>query len=332
MTNKLSVITKVSCHTALVLALFGPAVAVTSAVAAHPSQAKQLSSSDQAALRIAKQHFINQDFELAFQSLLPLAVKGDADAQYGVGYLLYYGKGIAQDKETGVDWIQKSAAQGFANAQKALELLNLLPKKAKQAAQEVPAKPQKIAQAEKAPLSQKSEINHEGYSMQELLGEQKHSIKSERYDPEIIDSIQANDISSYKSKANAIAANTKLITAKQPETAAAVQNLMEAINSDRSDVAAKPIQKPTSIATYGPTSPTDTLWSIAKATRPNKSVSLQQMMMAIMADNPQAFTKNNINALKKGSILKIPSTERAGQFDPKRTLVQLMKQDNQWDK
>ena len=40
---------------------------------------------------------------------------------------------------------------------------------------------------------------------------------------------------------------------------------------------------------YGPTVSTDTLWSIASSTRPDASISVQQMMMAILNANPGAF-------------------------------------------
>jgi len=59
---------------------------------------------------------------------------------------------------------------------------------------------------------------------------------------------------------------------------------------------------------YGPVQRDETLWSIAKATRP-AGASINQMMLAILSDNPQAFGAENINTLKAGSILRIPSVE-----------------------
>jgi len=54
----------------------------------------------------------------------------------------------------------------------------------------------------------------------------------------------------------------------------------------------------------------DTLWEIALATRPNRSVSAQQMMLAIQAENPNAFIGGNINRLKTHQVLSIPDADR----------------------
>ena len=58
---------------------------------------------------------------------------------------------------------------------------------------------------------------------------------------------------------------------------------------------------------YGPTVTGDTLWSIASSARPDDSISVQQMMMALLQANPNAFIDNNINGLKRGEILRIPN-------------------------
>ena len=55
----------------------------------------------------------------------------------------------------------------------------------------------------------------------------------------------------------------------------------------------------------------DTLWGIALATRPDRSISIPQMMVAIQQANPEAFINGNINRLKAGYALKIPAFETA---------------------
>ena len=40
--------------------------------------------------------------------------------------------------------------------------------------------------------------------------------------------------------------------------------------------------------------------------RPDQSVSIQQMMMALLKANPEAFINGNINGLKRGEILRMP--------------------------
>ena len=60
---------------------------------------------------------------------------------------------------------------------------------------------------------------------------------------------------------------------------------------------------------YGPTTPSDTFWSIAQKVRPDPSVSIYQVMAAIFEANPHAFSSNNYNSLERGMILLIPSKE-----------------------
>ncbi len=70
-----------------------------------------------------------------------------------------------------------------------------------------------------------------------------------------------------------------------------------------------------SSGTYGPTTATDTLWEIALKARPNRSVSPQQVMLAIQNLNPDAFIDNNINKMKAGQVLRLPSLDEIKQLD-----------------
>ncbi len=56
---------------------------------------------------------------------------------------------------------------------------------------------------------------------------------------------------------------------------------------------------------YGPIKADDTLWSISTRLRPDDSVSIKQMMMALYRANPHAFLDNNINKLRKGAVLRL---------------------------
>ncbi|MEP1216045.1 MAG: FimV/HubP family polar landmark protein [Marinobacter sp.] len=58
--------------------------------------------------------------------------------------------------------------------------------------------------------------------------------------------------------------------------------------------------------TFGPTGPSDTLWNIAASVRPDSSVSIQQVMLALQDANPDAFIGGNINRLKRGEVLRVP--------------------------
>jgi pilus assembly protein FimV len=58
--------------------------------------------------------------------------------------------------------------------------------------------------------------------------------------------------------------------------------------------------------TYGPVERGDTLNKIASQVKPS-NVSLEQMLVALYRENQSAFVNNNMNRLKTGQILKVPS-------------------------
>ena len=58
--------------------------------------------------------------------------------------------------------------------------------------------------------------------------------------------------------------------------------------------------------TYGPVKRGDTLSKIAKEMKPD-TVSLEQMLVALYRENKTAFTDSNMNRLRTGQILRVPS-------------------------
>ncbi len=62
-------------------------------------------------------------------------------------------------------------------------------------------------------------------------------------------------------------------------------------------------------SSYGPTRRSDTLWGIALKVRPDRSYSPQQVMLALQDLNPEAFVNGNINILRSGQILRVPSAD-----------------------
>ncbi len=56
----------------------------------------------------------------------------------------------------------------------------------------------------------------------------------------------------------------------------------------------------------------DTLWEIALNVRPDRSYSPHQVMKALYDMNPDAFINNNMNRVKQGAVLRLPS---AGDLD-----------------
>jgi pilus assembly protein FimV len=75
-------------------------------------------------------------------------------------------------------------------------------------------------------------------------------------------------------------------------------------NSERSY-----FKEPVKATEYG-TKRGDTLWEIASSNRPATDVSVQQVMITIQRNNPEAFIGGNINRLKAGMVLELPSAEQ----------------------
>ena len=74
-------------------------------------------------MKEGKQDFDSENYAAALHKMQPLAEKGNADAQYAVGYMMFYGKGTPVNRQQGSAWIDKAAAQGLPEAVQAKQLL-----------------------------------------------------------------------------------------------------------------------------------------------------------------------------------------------------------------
>ncbi|SMF64248.1 pilus assembly protein FimV [Alteromonadaceae bacterium Bs31] len=81
---------------------------------------------------------------------------------------------------------------------------------------------------------------------------------------------------------------------------------------------------------FGPVQANDTLWEIAKQIRPDRGVTIQQTMLAIQRLNPDAFINNNINLLRKGQILRVPSREDITEYSKREAVSEVAVQNSQW--
>jgi pilus assembly protein FimV len=86
----------------------------------------------------------------------------------------------------------------------------------------------------------------------------------------------------------------------KPETAAAAPAPAAPADSDKSAPSAD---------AYGPVKHGDTLNKIATANKP-ADVSLEQMLVLLTRNNPQAFSGKNMNRLKTGKILQLPTADQ----------------------
>ncbi len=81
---------------------------------------------------------------------------------------------------------------------------------------------------------------------------------------------------------------------------------------------------------YGPVKRGDTLAKIALAGKP-ADVSLEQMLVLLYRDNPDAFAGKNMNRLKTGKIIKLPSAEQYGSVAPSDARKEVRVQARDWN-
>jgi len=81
---------------------------------------------------------------------------------------------------------------------------------------------------------------------------------------------------------------------------------------------------------YGPTNKYDTLWKLSSKLRVDKSVSVNQIMMAILKENPEAFQRNNINGLKAGQTLSVPAVDEIKSLSRSQAVTAVREQNKLW--
>ncbi|MFS2125387.1 FimV family protein [Pseudomonas sp. Pseusp97] len=74
----------------------------------------------------------------------------------------------------------------------------------------------------------------------------------------------------------------------------------------------------------------DALWDIASRNRPSGSVSVMQTMAAMQRMNPDAFVDGNINRLKVGQVLRLPSEQQVREQSHAQAVAHVEAQNSQW--
>ena len=82
---------------------------------------------------------------------------------------------------------------------------------------------------------------------------------------------------------------------------------------------------------YGPVTSNDTLWAIANQVRPDSSISVQQMMLALLRANPEAFIGGNINGLRQGQILRVPNQNEILNISLDEAIADVSSQNAIWE-
>lgn len=80
---------------------------------------------------------------------------------------------------------------------------------------------------------------------------------------------------------------------------------------------------------YGPVERGQTLSGIAQQTLP-AGVDINQMLLAIKQANPDAFYRDNINTLKSGVVLRVPSAADAQAATIAAAIAEVRRQNNDW--
>ena len=120
--------------------------------------------------------------------------------------------------------------------------------------------------------------------------------------------------------------------------AAAAETSTPAVLDSPPPVAASPAEPPAKAAepsppgykggdSYGPVAPNERLWDIATKVRPDPAIGKEHMMKALFKANPRAFSKaSNMDSLKIGATLRIPTLQEIVDYTGSKAASQLLKQ------
>lgn len=78
---------------------------------------------------------------------------------------------------------------------------------------------------------------------------------------------------------------------------------------------------------HGPVQRGETLWTIASRYNSGTSYSINQAMLAIQRLNPDAFGGRNINSLRQGAVLRMPTFEEVGRLTKRDAMLEAMRQE-----
>ncbi|MDH5545942.1 MAG: hypothetical protein OEZ43_10130 [Gammaproteobacteria bacterium] len=80
---------------------------------------------------------------------------------------------------------------------------------------------------------------------------------------------------------------------------------------------------------YGPVKRGENLWKIANSIKPS-DLTLQQVIMALYKQNPEAFFGNNVSMLKEGSVLRLDDIDAARRIPVDKAIAELARHHQDW--
>ncbi len=90
-----------------------------------------------------------------------------------------------------------------------------------------------------------------------------------------------------------------------------------------------PVSRQPGELTYGPVQYNDTLYEIANQMRPS-GISVDQMMLALVLSNPNAFYNDNVNQLKAGYVLRVGDVNALSAFSVAEANAEINRQHSEW--
>lgn len=92
---------------------------------------------------------------------------------------------------------------------------------------------------------------------------------------------------------------------------------------------AKPVAGASKTQEYGPIAKGETLGRIAASLKPD-GVSLEQMLVGLYRNNPDAFIRNNMNLVKSGKILRVPDAQQLAAIPQSEAVKEIRTQVADW--
>lgn len=81
---------------------------------------------------------------------------------------------------------------------------------------------------------------------------------------------------------------------------------------------------------YGPVQAGDTLSQIVQRIAPDDDVTVNQMMLALLRSNPEAFIGGNINRIRQGAVLRVPGRDEALSVGVREATAEVRTQVARW--
>jgi len=291
------------------------------------------------------------DYDTAQNIFQELARQGHTDAQNNLGVMYNTGKGVGQDNAEAARWYRMAAERGHADAQSNLASLYVTGRGVPQDYVRAYAWFNLAAeQGDKSAASNRDFVANR-LSPEDLREAQQLSLMTSPADaapaapaapasvaaaapaptapaptapaPTAPAPAAAAPVSPPPAAAPAPTRPPAPATRPAPESAVAMRSPAPDPRPERAPTTRPaPVQRPAAPAAnvergyYGPVSPGSTLWSIAKAVKPDPSITTQQMVLALQRANPEAFSRPNINFLRVGARLRIPPLAEIRRIDP----------------